>query len=61
MYDAIQDALADARQYGNLPVPLKIRNAPTKLMQELKYGEGYEKYTTEDLLPEELKGKTYFS
>jgi putative ATPase len=41
-------------------VPLKIRNAPTKLMKELEYGKGYEKYTKEDLLPEKLKGKKYF-
>jgi putative ATPase len=59
-YNGIMEALDDVRRHGNLPIPLKIRNAPTKLMKELKYGEGYEKYTKEDLLPEQLKGKTYF-
>jgi putative ATPase len=59
-YYAYMEALEDAKKYGNLAIPLKIRNAPTKLMKELGYGEGYEKYTKEDLLPEKLKGKTYY-
>ena len=59
-YEAYMRALADVEKYGNLPVPLKIRNAPTKLMEELGYGKGYEKYTKEDLLPDKLKGKRYF-
>jgi putative ATPase len=59
-YNAYFEALADVQKYGNLPVPLKIRNAPTKLMKNLGYGEGYEKYTNDDLLPEKLKGKTYY-
>lgn len=58
-YDALRAAQEDARAYGNLPVPLKIRNAPTKLMKELGYGEGYEAYTNEDLLPEKLKKRKY--
>jgi putative ATPase len=58
-YNAYMEALSDVKKYGNLPVPLKIRNAPTKLMKELGYGEGYEKYTNESLLPEKLKGKKY--
>ncbi|MCP6726686.1 MAG: replication-associated recombination protein A [Patescibacteria group bacterium] len=58
-YEAYFKAVADVKKYGNLPVPLKIRNAPTKLMEELEYGKGYEKYTKEDLLPEKLKGKKY--
>ncbi len=60
-YYAIEAAIEDVKKYGNLPVPLKIRNAPTKLMKDLKYGKGYEKYTKEDLLPEKLKGKKYLS
>ena len=58
-YDAYFRAVDDVKAYGNLPVPLKIRNAPTKLMKELEYGKGYERYTKEDLLPEKLKGKKY--
>ncbi len=58
-YDAYFRAVDDVKAYGNLPVPLKIRNAPTKLMKELDYGKGYERYTKEDLLPEKLKGKKY--
>lgn len=59
-YYALGSAMTDAQKYGNLPIPLKIRNAPTKLMKELGYGEGYEKYTKEDLLPEKLRGRNYF-
>ena len=60
-YNAYMDALADIKKHGNLPIPLKIRNAPTKLMKELGYGKEYEKYTSEDLLPEKLKNKKYLS
>jgi putative ATPase len=59
-YEAYGLAMEDARKHGNLAVPLKIRNAPTKLMKGLGYGKGYERYTTDDLLPEKLKGKKYF-
>jgi putative ATPase len=58
-YEAYNRALSDAKNYGNLPIPMSIRNAPTKLMKDLGYGEGYEKYTKKDLLPEELKDKKY--
>jgi putative ATPase len=60
-YNALRAAQADVKEFGNLPVPLKIRNAPTKLMKELKYGEGYEKYDADDYLPEKLKGKKYLN
>lgn len=58
-YEAYMEALADAKSYGNLPIPLVVRNAPTKLMKDIGYGEGYERYTKEDLLPEKLKDKKY--
>ncbi len=58
-YEAYNRALADAKKFGNLPIPMNIRNAPTKLMKDLGYGEGYERYTKEDLLPEELRNKKY--
>jgi putative ATPase len=60
-YDAYMQALADVRQYGNLPVPLKIRNPVTKLMGEVGYGKGYEKYDKQSYLPEKLVGKKYFN
>ncbi len=60
-YDAYFAALSDVKQYGNLPIPLVIRNAPTKLMKNLEYGKGYEKYTQESLLPDKLKGKRYYN
>ncbi|HJY98938.1 MAG TPA: replication-associated recombination protein A [Patescibacteria group bacterium] len=59
-YNAYMEALSDVQKYGNLPVPLKIRNPVTKLMKEVGYGEGYEKYTKESLLPEKLSGKRYY-
>ncbi len=58
-YDALQEALTDVRKLGNLPIPLKVRNAPTKLMKDIGYGKGYEMYGKESLLPDELKGKKY--
>jgi putative ATPase len=52
---------------GTLPVPLHIRNAPTRLMKELGYGKGYlyahdfeDAYVPQDFLPEKLKGETYY-
>ena len=58
-YDALRSAQADVHAYGNLPVPKKIRNPVTKLMKELDYGEGYEKYDLESYLPDKLKKKKY--
>ncbi|MCY4147650.1 MAG: replication-associated recombination protein A [Chloroflexi bacterium] len=54
------DALEDAKQRGNLPIPLRLRNAPTSLMRELGYGRDYQAYTDDSLLPEGLKGKRYY-
>ena len=59
-YDALRAAQADVQAFGNLPVPMNIRNAPTKLMKELGYGKGYKKYDEESYLPEKLKKKKYF-
>ena len=66
-YVAYGLASSDAKKMLAEPVPLVIRNAPTKLMKDLKYGEGYEyahdtveKLTTMDCLPESLLGKTYY-
>lgn len=60
-YDALRAAQADVRESGNLPIPLKVRNAPTKLMKDLKYGENYKQYDTESYLPEKLKKKKYLT
>jgi putative ATPase len=57
--DAFFAATEDVTKYGNLPIPLKIRNAPTKLMKKLDYGKGYQKYDEESYLPEKLKGRKY--
>lgn len=57
--EAIGAAAEDVKKFGNLPVPLILRNAPTSMMKDLGYGKGYEMYTDEDLLPDKLKGKKY--
>lgn len=59
-YDAYFEAVDDVKKHGNLPIPMHIRNAPTKLMKEMGYGKGYEMYTDESYLPEELKDKKYY-
>jgi putative ATPase len=58
-YDAYLAAVADVQAFGNLPVPKKIRNAPTKLMKDLDYHKGYKLYDTESYLPDKLKKKKY--
>jgi len=65
LYVAYGKAVSDVKRYGNLPVPLHIRNAPTKLMKELDYGKGY-KYSPkfgykeeQEYFPEELKKRKY--
>lgn len=59
-YDAYIAAVADVKEYGNLSIPMEVRNAPTKLMKNMGYGDGYEKYTNKSFLPDELKNKKYF-
>jgi len=59
-YDAYLTALHDAKTLGNLPVPLKLRNAETKLMKDSGYGNGYEMYGDDDFLPEALQGRVYY-
>jgi len=58
-YDALRAAQKDVRKYGNLEIPLKIRNASTKFMKDIGYGKGYKKYDKESYLPDKLKNKKY--
>ena len=58
-YDAVFAALEDVKKFGNLPIPMRVRNAPTKLMKELGYHKGYTMYDEESYLPEKLKKKKY--
>ena len=67
LYRAYNQAEADVKKHGNLPVPLHIRNAPTKLMKNLGYGKDY-KYSPDfdykekqDYLPEELRSRKYLA
>ncbi|MBX4215542.1 replication-associated recombination protein A [Candidatus Parcubacteria bacterium] len=58
-YDAYFEALDDVKKHGNLPIPMRVRNAPTKLMKDLGYHKGYKLYDEESYLPEKLKNKKY--
>ena len=59
--DAIALALEDVRKFGNLPIPLKIRNGTTKMMKQWGYGKNYTPYDKESYLPDKLKNKKYFA
>ncbi len=58
--NAIGAAMEDAKKFGNLPVPMKIRNAPTKLMKEVGYGKDEGNDPEGDLMPQKLRGRRYF-
>ncbi|MGB8703539.1 MAG: replication-associated recombination protein A [Gillisia sp.] len=66
-YKAIGQALSLVKQTGNLPVPLSLRNAPTKLMKDLGYGDNYQyahnyenNFTEAEFLPEEIKNTVFY-
>ncbi len=66
-YMAIEGAMAAVQQYGDLPVPLHLRNAPTKLMKNIGYGKDYKyahqydgNFVNIEFLPEKLKGVKLF-
>ncbi|KIC64156.1 replication-associated recombination protein A [Chryseobacterium taiwanense] len=66
-YMAINEALAFVKQTGNLPVPLHLRNAPTKLMKDLDYGKEYKyahsyngNFVDQDFLPDEIKDRKFY-
>jgi putative ATPase len=64
---AIADAQAAVNRFGDLPVPLHIRNAPTRLMKNLDYGKGYQysheyenNFSKQEYLPKEIAGKKFY-
>ncbi|MGZ5285757.1 MAG: replication-associated recombination protein A, partial [Flavisolibacter sp.] len=66
-YMAIEDAIATVQKEGDLPVPLHIRNAPTKLMKNLDYGKNYKyahsyenNFTEQEFLPDSLSGTVFY-
>lgn len=66
-YNAINEAMAFVKKTGNLPVPLHLRNAPTKLMKDLDYGKDYKyahsyegNFTDLEFLPEEISGTKFY-
>ena len=67
-YDAINKAQQIVKETGDLPIPLSIRNAPTKLMKELGYGDEYKyahsyenNFTEHEFLPEEIKNTKLYN
>ena len=67
-YNAINAALQNVRHTGNLPVPLHLRNAPTQLMSELGYSDGYKyphdypgHYVKQQYMPDELRATAFFT
>ncbi len=66
-YLAIEEATQDVKKYGAIPVPLHLRNAPTKLMKDLGYGKDYKyshnyqnHFVKQTYLPEQLKNRVYY-
>lgn len=66
-YISIDEAIALVNETGNLPVPLHLRNAPTKLMKELNYGKEYKyahsfenNFVQQDYVPKEIKGRQFW-
>ena len=66
-YLAVDDALRTVQQTGNLPVPLHLRNAPTSLMKDLGYSDGYKyahdyknHFVRQQYMPDELKGQHFW-
>lgn len=66
-YEAINKGLSLVQKTGNLPVPLHLRNAPTKLMKDMDYGKDYQyshlgenNFLEQEYLPDEIKGTTLF-
>lgn len=66
-YMAIDSAIAEVREHGDLPVPIHLRNAPTKLMKNLGYGKEYKyahsypgNFIADTFLPEDINGKIFY-
>lgn len=66
-YTGIDAALAEVKKSGDLPVPLHLRNAPTKLMKELNYGKNYKyahnydhNFIEQECMPEKLSGTKFY-
>ncbi len=67
-YMAIEDALDNVRKKGDLPVPLHLRNAPTKMMKNMDYGKNYQyahhyenNFVLQEFLPEAITGTRFYS
>jgi putative ATPase len=66
-YAAIDEAMAMVKRTGDLPVPLHIRNAPTRLMKNMDYGKGYQyshsyeqNFSPQEYLPDEISGSVFY-
>jgi putative ATPase len=66
-YEAISKAQKEVHQSGDLPIPMQIRNAPTKLMKKMGYNQGYQyahayegNFAHMEFLPEEIAGTVFY-
>jgi putative ATPase len=64
---AIGDAMSAVKEHGDLPVPLHVRNAPTRLMKDLGYGKDYQyshsyegNFSNQEYLPKEISGTKFY-
>jgi putative ATPase len=67
-YVAINDAMSAVQSMGDLPVPLHLRNAPTRMMKQMDYGKGYKyshdfesNFSAQEYLPDELSGRSFYN
>ena len=67
-YEGVENAIATVKETGDLPVPLHIRNAPTRLMKDIGYGKDYQyshayegNFKEQEYLPEELSGTKFYN
>ncbi len=59
-YIAYKEAITDIKRYGDLPIPPQILNPTGRASREAGYGEGYDPYTKDSLLPDKIKNRKYF-
>ncbi len=59
-YIAYKEAISDIKRYGDLPIPPQILNPTGRASREAGYGEGYDPYTKDSLLPDKIKNRKYF-
>jgi putative ATPase len=59
VYESLKMAQNDVNRYGNIPIPVKLRNANNKFLDDIGYGKGYSEYTKDSFMPDKLKNRKY--